>query len=102
MSDIVAQLSRTPESVTDRLTAAALRAQHRIASSANRRLENRADSFAAIWIFVVLIGVFVIAAAAIAAYCIAHGRNGAYLDYSTTTIRKWGVPIGIRVSILCA
>jgi hypothetical protein len=102
MSDIAARLTSTRGSVTDRLTATALSAQHGIVASANRRLANRTDSFAAVWVVVVIIGIFVIAAAALAAYCIAHGRNGAYLDYTTMIVKKWGVPVGIRVSILCA
>lgn len=84
-----------------RVAAGATVVQHRLRSTAEDRLARSGQSYAAIWIVVILIGIFLIGAAALAIYCIRNGRNGAVLDYRTATIKKWKIPVGIRVSIRC-
>jgi hypothetical protein len=86
------------------LNVAAIRARQALVETpvSLRRAGRRPAEYAAVWVVVFILAVFVIAAAALAVYCLRAGRNGAVIDFNVSKWYKGFIPVGIRVEIYCA
>jgi hypothetical protein len=84
------------------LSARATTVAYAAKESASSRVQRaRQSEYAAIWIVVFILGIFIIGAAALAIYCIRNGRNGGVIDFNVSRWYKGWLPVGIRVEIKC-